>query len=60
LGCRPDNYFQNKTGFYAAIHNRIVPVKIFGEHNMQNLSAAREACIAAGVQEDSFYEFGRF
>src|ERR1035437_8948358 len=26
-------YFQNKTGFYAATHNRVVPVKIFGEHN---------------------------
>jgi len=49
-------YFQNKTGFYAATHNRIVPVKIFGEHNMQNLSAAREVCLAIGVSEDDFYE----
>jgi UDP-N-acetylmuramate: L-alanyl-gamma-D-glutamyl-meso-diaminopimelate ligase len=48
-------YFQNKTGFYAATHNRVVPVKIFGEHNMQNLSAAREACMAAGVNEEDFY-----
>jgi len=48
-------YFQNKTGFYAATHNRVVPLKIFGEHNMQNLSAAREACLAAGVREDDFY-----
>ncbi|MCX6334560.1 MAG: Mur ligase family protein, partial [Bacteroidia bacterium] len=49
-------YFQNKTGFYAATHNRVVPVNIFGEHNMQNFSAAREVCMAAGVSEDSFYE----
>jgi UDP-N-acetylmuramate: L-alanyl-gamma-D-glutamyl-meso-diaminopimelate ligase len=49
-------YFQNKTGFYAATHNRVVPVKIFGEHNMQNLSAAKEACICYGVTEDDFYE----
>jgi UDP-N-acetylmuramate: L-alanyl-gamma-D-glutamyl-meso-diaminopimelate ligase len=49
-------YFQNKTGFYAATHNRTVPVKIFGEHNMQNLSAAREVCLASGVSEDDFYE----
>jgi UDP-N-acetylmuramate: L-alanyl-gamma-D-glutamyl-meso-diaminopimelate ligase len=49
-------YFQNKTGFYAATHNRVVPLKIFGEHNMQNLSAAREACLAAGIPEDDFYE----
>jgi UDP-N-acetylmuramate: L-alanyl-gamma-D-glutamyl-meso-diaminopimelate ligase len=49
-------YFQNKTGFFAATHNRVVPVKIFGEHNMQNLSAAREACIISGVSEDDFYQ----
>jgi UDP-N-acetylmuramate: L-alanyl-gamma-D-glutamyl-meso-diaminopimelate ligase len=49
-------YFQNKTGFYAATHNRVVPVKIFGEHNMQNLSAAREVCLAIGITEDDFYE----
>jgi len=48
-------YFQNKSGFYGATHNRVVPLKIFGEHNMQNLSAAKEACIAAGVAEDDFY-----
>jgi len=48
-------YFQNKTGFYAATHNRVVPMKIFGDHNMQNLSAAKEACLAAGISEDDFY-----
>jgi UDP-N-acetylmuramate: L-alanyl-gamma-D-glutamyl-meso-diaminopimelate ligase len=49
-------YFQNKTGFYAATHNRVVSVKVFGEHNMQNLSAARAACIATGINEDDFYD----
>jgi UDP-N-acetylmuramate: L-alanyl-gamma-D-glutamyl-meso-diaminopimelate ligase len=49
-------YFQNKAGFFAATHNRVVPVKIFGEHNMQNLSAAKEVCIASGITEDNFYE----
>lgn len=48
-------YFTNSKGFFAATHNRTVPVKIFGEHNMQNLSAAREACLAAGISEDNFY-----
>ena len=48
-------YFQNKTGFYAATHNRVTPLNFFGEHNMQNLSAAREACFAAGISEDDFY-----
>ncbi len=48
-------YFQNKTGFYAATHNRVIPVKIFGDHNMQNLSAAKEVCLELGVKEDDFY-----
>ncbi len=52
---RVHGYFQNKTGFYAATLSRVVPVKIFGEHNMQNLSAAKEACMAAGITEDDFY-----
>ena len=53
---RVHGYFQNKMGFYAATHNRVVPVMIFGEHNMQNLSEAREVCLASGVSEDDFYE----
>jgi UDP-N-acetylmuramate: L-alanyl-gamma-D-glutamyl-meso-diaminopimelate ligase len=52
---RVHGHFQNKTGFYAATHSRVIPLKFFGEHNMQNLSAAREACLAAGVSEDDFY-----
>jgi UDP-N-acetylmuramate: L-alanyl-gamma-D-glutamyl-meso-diaminopimelate ligase len=53
---RIHGHFQNKTGFYAATCSRTVPLKIFGEHNMQNLSAAKEACLAAGVSDDSFYD----
>ncbi len=49
-------YFQNRQGFFGATHNRVVPLKIFGEHNMQNLSAAKEACITAGITEDDFYK----
>ncbi len=48
-------YFLNKKGFFAASHNRVVEMQIFGEHNMQNLAAAREACYAAGITEDEFY-----
>ncbi len=48
-------FFQNKTGFYGATLNRVIPLKIFGEHNMQNLSAAKEACLEAGIAEDDFY-----
>jgi UDP-N-acetylmuramate: L-alanyl-gamma-D-glutamyl-meso-diaminopimelate ligase len=48
-------YFRNKTGFFAASHNRTIEMQIFGEHNMQNLAAAREACYAAGISEEEFY-----
>lgn len=48
-------YFQNSKGFFGATHNRVVPLKIFGEHNMQNLSAAKNACLLSGVSEDDFY-----
>ena len=53
---RIHGHFQNKTGYYAATHNRTVRVKFFGEHNMQNLSAAKEACLAADISEDDFYK----
>ena len=53
---RTHGYFQNKTGFYAATLDRTIPLKIFGEHNMQNLSAAREASLSAGITRDQFYQ----
>ena len=49
-------HFQNKTGFYAFTCNRTIPLKFFGWHNMQNLSAALEACLAAGISADGFYD----
>lgn len=48
-------YFQNKKGFFGATINRVVALQFFGEHNMQNMSAAKEACLAAGIGEDDFY-----
>lgn len=49
-------YLQNKAGVFAVTLNRIVPAPFFGEHNFQNLSAAREACLAAGLPEEKFYD----
>lgn len=49
-------YMVNKTGCYAVTINRMVKVGFFGAHNMHNLSAAREACLAAGLTEDQFYD----
>jgi len=53
---RIHGHFQNKTGFFAATCSRTVPLKIFGGHNMQNLSAAKGACLEAGISEDNFYD----
>lgn len=33
-----------------------IPLKIFGEHNMSNLSAALEVCKKLSIEEDQFYD----
>jgi UDP-N-acetylmuramate: L-alanyl-gamma-D-glutamyl-meso-diaminopimelate ligase len=48
-------YMQDKSGFHALYKNRNVLLKFFGAHNMQNMSAAKEACISVGISEDDFY-----
>lgn len=49
-------YFQNRKGFFAATHNRVQKMEIFGEHNMQNLSAAKAVCNEIGISDDDFYK----
>lgn len=62
---RPDvnrlNYtthpFKIENGNTYLIHDgREVPVKVFGKHNMQNLSGAREVLKKIGISFDQFYE----
>jgi len=64
LSARPDiklrpykihDYLQTGDGIFAVAGGRKVPVPFFGDHNMQNMSAAREACLAAGLTDDQFY-----
>lgn len=52
---RNHSFLQDDTGFYITTCNRKIPMHIFGEHNMQNLSAAKEVCIASGINEEDFY-----
>jgi UDP-N-acetylmuramate: L-alanyl-gamma-D-glutamyl-meso-diaminopimelate ligase len=33
-----------------------VPIKVFGEHNLQNLNGARLVCNAAGISDEAFYD----
>lgn len=42
-------------GFIAVTDAGEYPLHIFGEHNMQNISAAKEAVLAAGISEADFY-----
>lgn len=33
-----------------------VPLKVFGTHNLQNMMAAKYACLEAGITEEQFYQ----
>lgn len=33
-----------------------IPLKIFGEHNMQNLAGAKNICLELGAREEDFYK----
>lgn len=41
---------------YVKTRKGMVALKIFGEHNLQNLEAARLACKQVGIMDDKFYE----
>lgn len=40
---------------YVETRKGKIPLKIFGEHNLQNLEAARLACKQVGILDDRFY-----
>jgi UDP-N-acetylmuramate: L-alanyl-gamma-D-glutamyl-meso-diaminopimelate ligase len=49
--------FVNEEGIvYLLYSNRKIPLRIFGEHNMQNLNGARLVCNQLGIQDMQFYE----
>ncbi len=51
----PEYYIKdNKT--YVKSNKGDVSLEIFGEHNLQNIEAARLVCLQLGVNEKNFYE----
>ena len=36
--------------------NGLIPIYIFGEHNLQNLQGAMDICLALGLTKEQFYE----
>ena len=41
---------------YLITDNGQVPVKVFGKHNMQNFSGAKEVLLKLGITEEQFYQ----
>ena len=41
--------------FFIETDEGLLPLKIFGKHNMENLSAAKQVCNLMGLTEDQFY-----
>ena len=41
---------------FVKIRDGMMELKIFGEHNLQNMEAARLACKQVGIMDDKFYE----
>jgi len=48
-------YIQDHNGISLVCGNRTVPIELFGEHNMQNISSAKGAVTSVGISENDFY-----
>lgn len=51
----PQNLVKNGVT-YIVVNGQEIPLKVFGNHNLQNMMAAKFACIEAGITEAQFYE----
>ena len=50
----PSEIAENQT--WLLVGNRKFPLRIFGRHNLQNLSGAKILCNKIGITDDQFYE----
>jgi UDP-N-acetylmuramate: L-alanyl-gamma-D-glutamyl-meso-diaminopimelate ligase len=41
---------------YVTVNGTKIPLKVFGKHNLQNMMAAKYACIEAGISEEQFWK----
>ncbi|MES2779100.1 MAG: Mur ligase family protein [Bacteroidota bacterium] len=51
----PENEVKDGVTFIK-VNGQFLPLKFFGKHNMQNMMAAKYACLEAGITEEQFYE----
>ena len=49
------NYIAKDNKFFIETDEGILPLKIFGKHNMENLSGAKQVCNLIGLTDDEFY-----
>ena len=49
------NYIAKDNKFFIETDEGILPLKVFGKHNMENLSAAKQVCNLIGLTDDEFY-----
>lgn len=50
------HHVENGTTYLLTPDGEKVPVKVFGEHNMFNISAAKRVCHRIGITEPMFYQ----
>ncbi|GAB2940977.1 Mur ligase family protein [Hymenobacter coalescens] len=51
-----ENVIKNGQTFLVTKKDGQVPIQVFGEHNLRNISAAREVCKQLGIKGKDFYE----
>ncbi len=51
----PDHTIENGIT-YLLVHNKKIPLKVFGEHNLMNINGARLVCNKLEITDDMFYE----
>ena len=49
------SYFVKNNVTYLDVKNNSIPLKIFGEHNLNNLMGAKFICHQMGINEDNFF-----
>ncbi len=47
-------YTIEKAQIFIQHHNQFYPIKIFGQHNLQNIEAAKHVCLQIGMDETTF------
>lgn len=52
----PKHSIENGITYIYDSQEKKIPLKIFGNHNLMNLEAARIVCKALGISDDAFYD----